>query len=258
MGFEWPDGLQARMAAVDWEQECPNELWVPKPERLDLAAVTGLKFGDYWEAWDVSIRDLVDAPDEDDNPIARVFGCDEQNGWLFQAYLPRGCSGPHVLVWHAGEVVWVPTDELDLKFKQVDQVSGLLDDVESAIAPAMHVFWPITRDVEEETLEEWSFLIRSLPLVVVEIGTVAGFGMTGGGMDMTYSIAEAYVRCGWQPPRELRDVPWEPESPDNRWTAVAMWKSQRAAWMNAASAVERLEEKVGEWLTEETRAVLLP
>ena len=255
MPDELSDEVAEFLADVKLTEECPDELRLPTAQ-LTFDAVVGLKFPDFWEAWELPIVDLINGYDEDDDPLATVVGCSEQNDYWFADHIPGGCGGPSLLVPHDGEVHWVPVDQLSLSRRVGKVFEDLLRDAASSISPAMNVFWPVDRDVELDVRQDWATAVRSLPLVPVEIGTVSGFGLTGGGMDMSYWIAEAYVRCGWYPPQEIRDVPWPPTNDTERLVALAIWKTQRARELQAGGAVERLEKLVD--MNDGEKARLLP
>ena len=58
---------------------------------------------------------------------------------------------------------------------------------------------------------EAAALLAGLPLCLVETSALAGDGyflaLTGGGMDLTWEIVEAYVRLGFAPPTEHASLP---------------------------------------------------
>lgn len=79
-----------------------------------------------------------------------------------------------------------------------------------AEGPMMNYFWPVHN---RGNLEEMAVSIADLPLCVVEFedsGEI-GLALTGGGMDLSWEIAEAYIRLGYRPPVSL-------DLPDNVWT----------------------------------------
>lgn len=64
----------------------------------------------------------------------------------------------------------------------------------------------------QKDLRQMATAIASLPLCVVELpeelhGTEYGLALTAGGMDLTWEIAEAYIRLGYYPPVEFTQLP---------------------------------------------------
>jgi hypothetical protein len=55
--------------------------------------------------------------------------------------------------------------------------------------------------------DEAAKLIADLPLCVVEIEGQYGLALTGGGMDLSWEICEAYTRLGQLPPVHFCDLP---------------------------------------------------
>lgn len=70
--------------------------------------------------------------------------------------------------------------------------------------PMMNYFYPCRLDDLEEAAEA----IAHLPLCVVEWADgETGFALTGGGMDLTWEIADAYISCGYLPPFQYTSLP---------------------------------------------------
>jgi len=72
--------------------------------------------------------------------------------------------------------------------------------------PAMNYFHPCElRDLSNEEAAE---RIAHLPLCVVEFADgERGFALTGGGMDLSWEICDAYISCGYLPPFQSCDLP---------------------------------------------------
>jgi len=67
--------------------------------------------------------------------------------------------------------------------------------------PLMSSYWPCQID----DLEAAAVLLKDLPLVPVQFSDgKTGIALTGGGMDLSWEIARAYVRLGYLPPFDLR------------------------------------------------------
>ena len=76
---------------------------------------------------------------------------------------------------------------------------------EHAEGPMMNAFWPCPWAGDGFAVAE---AIAHLNLVPVEIGSERGLMFTGGGMDFSWEIAEAYVVLGFYPPASL-DLPMD-------------------------------------------------
>jgi hypothetical protein len=72
--------------------------------------------------------------------------------------------------------------------------------------PMMNYFHPCElRDLSNEEAAE---AIAHLPLCVVEFADgERGFALTGGGMDLSWEICDAYISCGYLPPFASCDLP---------------------------------------------------
>lgn len=81
--------------------------------------------------------------------------------------------------------------------------------------PMMNYFYPLPGDRTFRGLSaiEAAKLIANLPLCIVNLGIGPdseddwGLALTGGGMDLTWEIAEAYMRLGYMPPLHFCDLP---------------------------------------------------
>ena len=63
--------------------------------------------------------------------------------------------------------------------------------------PMMNYYYPCPIDDPEAAAK----LIADLPLCIVQIdGDTTAFALTGGGMDLSWEICEAFIRCGHLPP----------------------------------------------------------
>lgn len=109
--------------------------------------------------------------------------------------------------------------------------------------PMMNCVWPlVTGDFDEETAAK----LIDLPLCLVEVGGAVGLALTGGGMDLSWEIAKAYMVLGYLPPATL-DLPGfagrEFTTPAYVNVIQACWKSQQAMIDRAARAQTRLMEQ---------------
>lgn len=71
-----------------------------------------------------------------------------------------------------------------------------------AEGPMMNYLYPLTDDDPRGC----AVSIADLPLCVItdEEGEMLGLALTGGGMDLSYEIAQAYIACGYFPPAHFR------------------------------------------------------
>lgn len=85
----------------------------------------------------------------------------------------------------------IPEDDWDLMFEQEPASAG-------AEGPMMNYWYPCPAAGDDPVVA--AARLASLPLCVVEVDGEWGLALTGGGMDLTWSIVEAYVRLGQLPP----------------------------------------------------------
>lgn len=88
-------------------------------------------------------------------------------------------------------------DELDPTRDQRQQI----DDNEQT--PTASYWWPMGHLGHMRDPWEAAWRIRNLPVVLVEVDGEYGFALTGGGMDMSWYLAGAFVACGFLPPLAL-------------------------------------------------------
>jgi hypothetical protein len=104
-----------------------------------------------------------------------------------------------------------------------------------AEGPMMNYAWPL--DLTTGQLESAAAELVDLPLCPVEMedGTTY-LALTGGGMDLSWEIAEAFIRCGSMPPFRL-DLP-----------AMA-GKHRDPDWQAIVTACERTADIMAGWAT---------
>jgi hypothetical protein len=72
--------------------------------------------------------------------------------------------------------------------------------------PMMNYFHPC--ELRDLSNEDAARAIAHLPLCVVEFQDgERGFALTGGGMDLSWEICDAYISCGYLPPFASTDLP---------------------------------------------------
>lgn len=99
--------------------------------------------------------------------------------------------------------------------------------------PMMNYFYPLPE--LRGTPEGAALSIKDLPLCVVELEGEYGLALTGGGMDLSWAICEAYMRLGWLPPVHFCQLPrfaGMTLTANNRWILAGCQRSCRilAGW----------------------------
>jgi hypothetical protein len=115
-----------------------------------------------------------------------------------------------------------------------------------ADGPMMNYFYPVS-DYTRGGMEDWAATIADLPLCVVELDGERGLALTGGGMDLSWEIAEAYVRLGYYPPSwlELPAMSGRGESAKDRAIASALATHYRADVRRLERRIVELAERYG-------------
>lgn len=91
--------------------------------------------------------------------------------------------------------------------------------------------------------------LAGLPLCVVEGEALSGersLALTGGGMDLSWEICEAYIRLGFAPPTEHADLPAmanRGDSPGDRTIIEACKRSLESARDRSAANLKQLEKR---------------
>jgi len=112
----------------------------------------------------------------------------------------------------------------------------------NAEGPMMNYWYPVKLD----DCEEAARLVAHLPLCVVEFEDGrTGLALTGGGMDLSWEICEAFIALGYFPPLHFCDLPRMSDrgkSDKDKATIAACQESCRIAEGWAARKRERLAE----------------
>ena len=117
-----------------------------------------------------------------------------------------------------------------------------------AEGPMMNYYYPCT--IEDPA--EAALVLDGLPLCTVEFedGKTA-LALTGGGMDLTWEICEAYMRLGYVPPMhyasDLPAMAGRGGDATDRWIIAGCRKALEAALERAQRAVRRLEDQATAW-----------
>lgn len=76
-----------------------------------------------------------------------------------------------------------------------------------AEGPMMNYWYPVESIDDDDDAKAAAIAIADLPLCVVRVGGTYGLALTGGGMDLSWDICDAYVRTGNLPPVHFADLP---------------------------------------------------
>ena len=108
-----------------------------------------------------------------------------------------------------------------------------------AEGPMMNYWYPIRFSADNEDAAK---LIANLSLCVVEVNGETGLALTGGGMDFSWEICEAFIRLGHYPPIHFSDLPKESInlSDERKQVVIAMFHANDIAMSWAQSRKERL------------------
>jgi hypothetical protein len=112
--------------------------------------------------------------------------------------------------------------ECDMLDPTSDQQQQIDDNEQTPVVP---YWWPMGRLSHMRDEWEAAWWLRHLPVVLVEVDGIYGVTLTGGGMDMSWYLAAAFVECGFMPPLSCRCVTtaWP------RTCSASRWRGARAA-----------------------------
>ena len=132
---------------------------------------------------------------------------EDLEGWqAFEVVDCEECNGSCVCSTNMGE------DEHRYIQPEVEDADG--DDVANECmgtiyaieGPQMNHFYPC--ELVGNSVEDAAREIAHLPLCVVEFADgETGFALTGGGMDLSWEICDAFISCGYLPPLQYCDLP---------------------------------------------------
>lgn len=125
----------------------------------------------------------------------------------------------------------------------LDSESGCSGYVESCEGPMMNFYYPLPEGLF--SVSEGAKAIVDLPLCIVEFTETGDYALalTGGGMDLSWEICEAFMRLGYFPPAHFADLPamaGRGESARDRRIISACRQSLRAVKSRATRALQRL------------------
>lgn len=128
---------------------------------------------------------------------------------------------------------------------EIDSDSDCDGYVESSEGPMMSYFYPMPDfrgDVENASKE-----IANLPLCIVEFTDSGDYALalTGGGMDLSWQICEAFMRLGYLPPFhfELPGMSGRGTSTRDRWIIAGCRRSAQFIKQNAGSRLRRMRSQ---------------
>jgi hypothetical protein len=143
--------------------------------------------------------------------------------------------------WSSDTYEWVcPNEECEQHGRELELEDG---------GPMMNYYYPLP-DLDRVGDEyQAAERIRALPLCVVafEDGSNA-LALTGGGMDLSWEICEAFTRLGFLPPLHFCDLPnlaGKTIDADARYTINACLRTADVAEHQARSTRERLTSQYG-------------
>lgn len=109
--------------------------------------------------------------------------------------------------------------------------------------PMMNYFYPLGYEVSDDEARRIAWRIRRLPLCMVRIGDVWGMALTGGGMNLSWEICEAFMRVGLLPPVHFTPAAMcgRGASARDRWIVRGYRRSCRvlAGWVKRRAAEAR-------------------
>ena len=132
-----------------------------------------------------------------------------RNGWEVGVVVDGQVIDEYGLRERADEIREDLDESGEYDLDAVNQLEQLADALEQARdegtgyqqaeGPMMNYWYPIGSDYVDD-VEAWASAIVDLPLCAVVVDGVAGLALTGGGMNLSWEIAEAFIRCGFLPP----------------------------------------------------------
>lgn len=88
-----------------------------------------------------------------------------------------------------------------------DAVRELFDDEPDRFEPMINYYYPLPDYDERRSGRDALALDQNVPLTLVRIGDEYALALTGGGMDLSWQICEAYMIVGYLPPLHFANLP---------------------------------------------------
>lgn len=144
----------------------------------------------------------------------------------------------------AGVLLEIVGDDV---YKNLKRQHKLLSDCDETFyneGPMMNSRYPV--DVRRVGgPREAAKAIKHLPLCIVDIDQAYYLALTGGGMDLSWEIAEAYMCLGYLPPQFVHDLPRMAgrrlSDPRTKWVLEGVRKAARVQQDWAQQALDRLD-----------------
>lgn len=114
----------------------------------------------------------------------------EENGYEFEGY--ARCEECGAIIQTCSEITHSDHD-----------ADSYCNGVAIPNEPLMNYFYPLPRDISEEAKKS----LVDTCLCVVKVGGDTGFALSGGGMDLSWEICEAYILAGFLPPIHFCPLP---------------------------------------------------
>lgn len=152
----------------------------------------------------------------------------------FEASVCEGCDLP-VTNTRGGE-----------RHRDIDSDSECEGHVPSNEGPMMNYYYPLEK--LQTSIEDAQIALIDLPLCIVEFQDSSenyALALTGGGMDLSWEICEAFMRLGYLPPLHFADLPrmsGRGVSRKDRWIIAGCRRSASIARGWAASTIKHLRE----------------
>ncbi len=126
--------------------------------------------------------------------------------------------------------------------------------------PMMNYYYPLPNAIDDA--DKVRETLQGLPLTLVYFNetedseAIYALALTGGGMDLTWEIAEAYIRLGYYPPLQYCGLPRMAMSmnPDRRAVLEGCKLSAKAGALRASNLVEDLAHVESYYKKEEAKA----
>lgn len=131
--------------------------------------------------------------------------------------------------------------------------------------PMMNYYYPIDSFVisHHDSIYGAAMRLKGLPLCIVDFQTGDawsgryGLALTGGGMDLSWEICEAFMRLGELPPTHFADLPGMAGRPRNEvdaWIVRGCLRSFEVAHERAGYNLERASTRFAAWLEQAAQA----
>lgn len=196
-GLRYPDSHMARPA--DWDELAQN--FEDDPEAYTYA-----------EAFDYD--DVKRAGAEDDGETGETHTLVYVRGLGPLAIVVDGEAITRSEIADRIAEANVHGEDAETPLEQVSRWARVMDrsweGTDRAEGPMMSSYWPVrddATDLDEDDLCRMAAKIAHLPLCVVYVDGTVGLALTGGGMDLSWEIAEAFIRIGYYPPTGLGTLP---------------------------------------------------